>query len=92
MLPALMTAAAAAGSRLGRRAAHILGAWTFGSLSDIELDAVTLAQIVDPLAEDRTLVKKELLPGVILDEPKPLINAQRSNRSRHGRLQFPEFA
>jgi hypothetical protein len=61
-------------SRLRRRAPHILGAGAFGSLSDIELDTVTLTQIVDPLAVHRTLVKEILLPFVTLDEPKPLIN------------------
>jgi hypothetical protein len=44
-------------------------------LPDIELDAVTLTQIVEPLAVYRTLVKKILLPCIVLDEPKALIDS-----------------
>jgi hypothetical protein len=47
---------------LGGRAPHILGPWTFRSLPDIELDAVTLTQIVDSLAIHGTLVKEIFLP------------------------------
>ncbi len=60
---------------LGGRAPHILGPWTFRSLPDVKLDAVTLAQIVESLAIHRTLVKEVLLPCIVFDEPKSLINS-----------------
>jgi hypothetical protein len=44
-------------------------------LPDVELDAVTFTQIVKSLAIDGTLVKKILLPCIVLDEPKPLIDS-----------------
>ena len=60
---------------LGGRAAYILSAWAFRSVPDIEFNAVTLTQIVESLAIHRTLVKKILLPGIVLDEPKSLIDS-----------------
>jgi hypothetical protein len=44
-------------------------------LPDIELDAVTLTQIVESLAIYRTLVKKIFLPRIVLDEPEALIDS-----------------
>jgi hypothetical protein len=61
--------------RLGGRTPHILGAGTLRPLPDIELDAVTLTQIVESLAIDRTLMKKILLPWIVLDEPEALIDS-----------------
>ena len=61
--------------RLGGRAAHILGPGTFRPLADVELDAVTLTQIVESLAVHRTLMKEILLPGIVLDEPKSLVDS-----------------
>jgi hypothetical protein len=60
---------------LSGRAPHILRPWTFRSLPDVELDAVTLTQIVESLAIHRTLMKKILLPGIVLDEPKSLVDS-----------------
>ena len=60
---------------LGGRAPHILGAGPFRSLPDVELDAVALTQIVEPLAIHGTLVKKILLPRIVLDEPESLIDS-----------------
>jgi hypothetical protein len=61
--------------RLRRCAPHILGAGPFRALPDVELDAVTLTQIVEPFAMDRTLVEKVFLPSIVLDEPKPLVDS-----------------
>jgi hypothetical protein len=44
-------------------------------LRHVELDAVTLTQIVESLAIHRTPMKKILLPGVVLDEPESLIDS-----------------
>jgi len=44
-------------------------------LPDIELDAVSFTQIVESLAIHRASVKKILLPGIVLDEPKSLIDS-----------------
>jgi hypothetical protein len=44
-------------------------------LPHVELDAVTLTQIVESLAIHGTLVKKVLLPGIVLDEPESLIDS-----------------
>jgi hypothetical protein len=44
-------------------------------LADVELDAVTLTQIVESLAIHRTLMKKILLPRIVLDEPKSLVDS-----------------
>src|SRR6185295_2324638 len=52
-------------------------------------DAVTLSQIGETLAVHRALVKEVILPRLVLDEPKPLVDAQRSNRSCHPRLRSP---
>jgi hypothetical protein len=60
---------------LGGRAPHILGPRAFRSLPDVELDAVTLTQIVESLAIHRTLVKKILFPRIVLDEPESLIDS-----------------
>ena len=60
---------------LGGRAPHILGAGPFRSLPDVELDAVSLTQIVDSLAIHRTLVKEVLLPRIVLDKAESLIDS-----------------
>src|SRR5688572_8882101 len=71
---------------LGGGAAHVLGAGPFRSLSDIELDAVAFAQILEPLTVDGALVEEVLLPRVVLDESESLIDSQRTNFSCHGSL------
>jgi hypothetical protein len=43
-------------------------------LPHVELDAVALAEIVEPLAIHRTLVEEVILPGIILDESESLID------------------
>ena len=60
---------------LGGRASHILSPRTLRTLPDIELDAVSFTQIVESLAIHRAFVKKILLPGIVLDEPKSLIDS-----------------
>jgi hypothetical protein len=62
-------------SSLGGRAPYVLGARTFWSLADVELDAVTLTQILEPLAIHRTLVEKVFVPSIVLDEPEPLVDS-----------------
>jgi arsenate reductase len=57
--------------------------WSF---ADVELDAIALTKIVEPLAIYGTLVEEIVLPGIVLDEPEPLVDSQCSNRSRHRRL------
>jgi hypothetical protein len=44
-------------------------------MSDVELDAVTLTQIVDALAIDRTPVEKQILPCVVFDKTKPFVDS-----------------
>lgn len=60
---------------LGGRASHILSPRTLRTLPDVELDAVALTQIVESLAIHCAFVKKILLPGIVLDEPKSLIDS-----------------
>src|ERR1700752_325363 len=74
--------------RLRRGAPHVLRPGTLRTLADVELDAVSLAQIVEALALDCTLVEETLLAGRVLDEPEPLVYPQCSNLARHQRLQF----
>jgi hypothetical protein len=60
---------------LGGRASHILSPRTLRTLPDVELDGVTLTQIVESLAIHRAPVKKILFPAIVLDEPKPFIDS-----------------
>jgi hypothetical protein len=60
---------------LGGRAPDVLGTWAFGSLANVELDAVTLSQILEPLAIHRTLMEKVFVASIALDEPKALVNS-----------------
>src|SRR5207245_5018533 len=71
------------GPVLRGRASDVLGPRTLRPLADIELDTVTLAQICEPLAIDRALVKEVVLPRRVLDETKSLIDSYRSNISSH---------
>jgi len=54
-------------------------------LANVELDAVTLTQILEPFAIHRTPVEEVFVSSIALDEPKPLVDSQRSNLSRHHR-------
>ena len=56
---------------------------TLRALLNLELDAITLAQIGDALAKDRALMKEILLPRLTLDEPKAFVDSQRPNCSSH---------
>jgi hypothetical protein len=60
---------------LGRRAPDVLGTRAFRSLANVELDAVTLTQILEPLAIHRTLVEKVFVSSIALNEPKPLVDS-----------------
>ncbi len=60
---------------LGGRATDVLGTRTFWSLANVEFDAVTLSQILEPLAVYRTLVEKVLASSIALNEPKPLVDS-----------------
>jgi hypothetical protein len=60
---------------LGGRAPDVLGTRALWSLANVELDAVTLAQIREPLAIHRTLVEKVVGSSVGLDEPKPFVDS-----------------
>jgi hypothetical protein len=60
---------------LSGRAPDVLGPRAFRSLADIELDAVTFAQIREPFAIHRTLVEEVLVPSVVLDEPEPFVES-----------------
>ena len=71
---------------LGGGASDVLGARPLGSLADVELDTVAFAQILEPLAVDGTPMEEVFLPGIVLDEPEPFIDSQRTNLSRHNRL------
>jgi hypothetical protein len=62
-------------SRLCRRPPDVLRPRTFWSFADVELDAVTLTQILKPLAVHRALVEKVFLRGIVLDEPKALVDS-----------------
>jgi len=44
-------------------------------LPHVELDAVTLTQIVESLAIHRTPMKKILLSGIVLDESESLVDS-----------------
>lgn len=69
---------------LGRRAPDVLSARTFGPFAKIEFHAVALAQIVEALALYGALVEEVFLPRLVLDEPEPLFQSYRANRSCHG--------
>ena len=70
----------------GSGEADVLGARPFGTLANLELHAVALAQIADSFTVDRALMKEVLLPLVVLDEPESLVYSQRTNCSCHGAL------
>jgi hypothetical protein len=44
-------------------------------MTDIELDGVTFAQVVDALAIHGTLMEEIVLPAFVLDEPEPFVHA-----------------
>ena len=71
LVPAILSFAGG----LGRGAPDVLRPRTFRSFADVELDAVTLTQIPKPLAVDRALVEKVFLRGIVLDEPKALVDS-----------------
>jgi hypothetical protein len=60
---------------LGGRAPDVLGTRAFWSLANVELDAVTLTKILEPLAIHRTLVEEVFVSTIALDEPKPLVDS-----------------
>jgi hypothetical protein len=60
---------------LGGRAPDVLGPRAFWSLTNVELDAVTLTQILEPLSIHRTPVEKVFASSIALDEPKPLVDS-----------------
>src|SRR5688572_14968997 len=68
---------------LGRGAADVLGSRPLRPFADVELDAITFPQIVDALAVNGTLVEEVVIPTIVLDESKTLVDPQRSNLSRH---------
>jgi len=57
------------------RTADVLRARTLGSLADVELDRITFAQILQPLAVHGALVEKVLLLGIILNKPETLVDS-----------------
>jgi hypothetical protein len=73
---------------LGRCAPDVLGPRTLRPFAKIEFDAVALLQILKAFAIHGAPVKKVLLPRIVLDEPEPLVNSLRSNRSHHRVLPF----
>jgi hypothetical protein len=60
---------------LSGRAPDVLGPRTLWSFADVELDAVTLTQILEPFAVHRTLMEKVLVPSLALDEPEALVDS-----------------
>jgi hypothetical protein len=60
---------------LGRGSAHVFGARSFGSVPDLELDGVALAEVVETLALDGTLMEKVVFPASVLDEPEALVHS-----------------
>jgi len=44
-------------------------------LANVELDAVTLTQILEPLAIHRTLVEKVFVSSIARNEPEPLVDS-----------------
>src|SRR5918993_694271 len=68
---------------LCRRAPNVFGAGTLRPLTDIELDAVALSKILEPLAIDGALMEEVFLARVVLDEPEALVHSQRANFSGH---------
>jgi hypothetical protein len=57
------------------RAPDVLGTRAFWSLANLELDAITLTQILEPLAIHRTLMEKVFVSSIVLDEPEPLVDS-----------------
>jgi hypothetical protein len=60
---------------LCRRPPDVLRPRAFWSVAGVELDAVTLTQILKPLAIHCALVEKVFLRGIVLDEPKALVDS-----------------
>ena len=60
---------------LGGRAPDVLGTRSFWSLANVELDAVTLTQVLEALSIHRTAVEKVFASSIALDEPKPLVDS-----------------
>ena len=65
----------AVNASLSGRTPDVLGTWAFWSLTNVELDAVTLTQILEPLSIHRTAVEKVFVSSIALDEPKPLLDS-----------------
>jgi hypothetical protein len=58
---------------LGGGAADVLSPRTLWSFADGELDAVTLAQVVEPLAVHGALVEEVFLPRAVLDDTESVV-------------------
>jgi len=58
---------------LRRGTANVIRPWSLWALADVEFNAVTFTQVVNPLTLDRALVEEVLLTRLVLDEPKTLI-------------------
>jgi hypothetical protein len=68
-------AVAAVDVSLGRGAADVLGARALRALTNVELNAVALAEILEPLSVHCTLVEEVFGPAIVLDEAEPLIHS-----------------
>src|SRR5580765_2447771 len=62
---------------LRRGALDALRPRTLRAVGNLELDAITLAQICDAFAIDSALVKEIFLPGLTLDHPKAFVHSPR---------------
>jgi hypothetical protein len=60
---------------LGGRPSHVFRSRSFRSLPDLELDAVTLAQVVEPFPVHSAPVEEILLPSVVLDKAKTFVDS-----------------
>jgi hypothetical protein len=56
-------------------APNVLSSRPLRPFADVELDTVALAQIINSLTKDGTLMEEIFLPGIVLDEPEPFINS-----------------
>jgi hypothetical protein len=60
---------------LGGRPPDVLRARAFWSLANVELDAVTLTQIFEPLAIHCTLMEKIFISSIAPNESKPFVDS-----------------
>src|SRR5690348_4134910 len=83
-----MTCAICPAFSLCGRAPDVLRPRPLRPLADVELDRVSLAQIIEAFAIDSALMEEVVLAPIVLDKAESLIDADCSNRSSHSQSSY----